>query len=633
MYNNLVSTTIPNFNAVFNNANKTEQKEEFQLYADLLTRAWKKVFEEFSKENEKGSDYIQRVAKQLTQPNAALSRMQQCWRASIQPVSSPAFEKAEKKFLEQANLIHALYAQKGSCQDIAIGPALCDFEGVSILDRETLTPEEIYYLGLKTDQVTYEKNSSFDAWALIAYRIAALAPKIKALYEGEKGEITLSFLQANGFSPVENPQPGDLVVYRSEKMHFGILNREGLVISKLGGGEKIYTHKIWQTSFGAEVLFFRKNGDTPSLSDDAEIERDLQRGIEVSEDFMRQILSGELEVKEENGFNKIENHKIFKHQDYPRLIFKMSQQHSGMEIRYRHIVQAERIRHICDLNLLYIPHVKKFQLDNSTLLAEEFMDINPTDSGIVEEHYRYSATFGETARQLALFIAKTGFYDVAPRNVPILNEEGNRRVVLLDLEHMDPSKKAAGFFGGELGCDGLVGCLFSDDQIDQVIEIANQHQIFENDTFMPAKEKRLLHILEYQTLASYYQEKGLTTGKEPIVADLDALGLDLEQKGKRYMFGLTCSVKETTMRQVAEAIIKQINQNLENMNERNSLIGKRRITLNTNYYPMFDFVHSPFVGIADKKEDRWMWQILNALKKQGHIYRIEENNYGVQLQV
>lgn len=131
-----------------------------------------------------------------------------------------------------------------------------------------------------------------------------------------------------------------------------------------------------------------------------------------------------------------------------------------------------------------IPHNQKITFNTEdgqqvVLIAEESMDINPEESVQEEFYHEYSKELDETARQLAIFVAKTGFNDVKLGNIPILNEAdgfvGPRRIALIDLEHME--SRIGGFIGGTNGSCGLIGCVSSQEQIDIVLEEARKNGV------------------------------------------------------------------------------------------------------------------------------------------------------------
>lgn len=236
----------------------------------------------------------------------------------------------------------------------------------------------------------------------------------------------------------------------------------------------------------------------------------LQGGLSVPEELealVKQVAEGQLNVNPGYNFTpmKIEKVgltftivKIFYHNLFPDFVIKIGQDTvevrgplEEMETRYKNIGQAEKICSICELDLLIIPRVKRYNFPENkcTILIEERLDFDPTDEQQEALYKKLDPTFSETARQLAIFIAESGFHDVIPRNIPIKNElpgySGNPRVVLLDLEDMNPDSKQQGFYGGR-GSYGLVGCLFSEKVIDEVIAIQRKYKISDSHCYNKA---------------------------------------------------------------------------------------------------------------------------------------------------
>jgi hypothetical protein len=250
---------------------------------------------------------------------------------------------------------------------------------------------------------------------------------------------------------------------------------------------------------------------------------ELEKGIDVSPITIAKIKSLVpmiLHLQKDIGIKYVQNHKVFQLQENPHLVFKMGvssqlddqNKHEVdgksfddaelIEYRFDNMITAKQVCLAHNLNLLVIPHAKKFTLTledrrKCVIIAEEYMNISAKESDQEEYYHTYSKDLNETARQLAVFVAKTGFHDVTPRNIPIINEAkdfvGSRRVALIDLEHLkDPIK---GFAGDNfVRSRGLIRCV-SEDQIDIVIEEAHKNG-FNSEDLDDAKEMRLKEIAE-----------------------------------------------------------------------------------------------------------------------------------------
>jgi hypothetical protein len=140
---------------------------------------------------------------------------------------------------------------------------------------------------------------------------------------------------------------------------------------------------------------------------------------------------------------------VFSLGSIPNLIFKLKRIDDGTDLseqcrlskqRFDNMVKARAVCIMNGLDLLAIPHAKKFSLSNGMILiAEERLKID-SDGNRQKEYYRYKG-LEQTVRQLVRFIAKTGFSDVTWQNIPLLDTalepppEG-RHVALVDLEEM-----------------------------------------------------------------------------------------------------------------------------------------------------------------------------------------------------
>lgn len=311
------------------------------------------------------------------------------------------------------------------------------------------------------------------------------------------------------------------------------------------------------------------------------------------------------------------------------------------------MVKAKEICLINNLGLLIIPCAKKFILNTDdnrkcVVIAEECMDINHQESAQKEFYNKYSADLYETVRQLAFFVARTGFNDVTPRNIPILNEaedyQGPRRVALIDLEHMESTIN--GFTGDGNGSCGLLRCV-AEDQIDIVIAEARKNGITISDN---DKQRRLQEIDSDKKLKKYYENKNIVTGKEPIQVDVDSLGLDLAEEGQIRVYveaenGRIKREKQTvTMRKAVEDVLKKINELIQEKSDQESMQGKRYILLNTDDDPFSQYKN---LGIPEKKfsfskeevKQLWLNRIIAAFIDKGHIFKLDKvNGHGYFIQ-
>src|SRR3989338_353064 len=200
-----------------------------------------------------------------------------------------------------------------------------------------------------------------------------------------------------------------------------------------------------------------------------DVKQKLEEGIDISQDTIEkiQVLMPKIRDRQNQDDQEIVRYtskSVFSLRSVPNLIFKSVGDADG---RVENMVKAKEVCLALQLGLLIIPHAKKFHVDGRTLIAEECFDVQQHESA-QERLYSELSWLNETTRQLATFIAKTGFSDVEWRNMPIIDDapvfQGSRRVALVDLEEMDSPE--IGIFGGGLGRRGLIRCLSSEEQID-----------------------------------------------------------------------------------------------------------------------------------------------------------------------
>lgn len=336
------------------------------------------------------------------------------------------------------------------------------------------------------------------------------------------------------------------------------------------------------------------------------------------------------------------NNLVFKLENDPKIVFKLAKSNKEkgkIEERFENMIKAKEVCLANDLGLLVIPHAKKLEIGGNTIIAEESLDFNAEESVQEEFYHIYSKDLNETVRQLAIFIAKTGFNDVTPRNIPILNEKvdfrGSRRIALIDLEYMRSSIN--GFIGDANGSCGLLHCV-SEEQIDIVMDEASKNGLVISDD---NKQRRLQEIESDKGLKQYHINKGIVTGKEPINVDVNSLGLDGLEQQEEYKKGQTI-----TLRNLTEKMINGINAAILESREEATLKRKRYVSVNISRYMelgkpdnvvclskedaekllqtnrQLGFPDPINISAEEEKKLLWFHRITNALIEKGHIFKL-----------
>lgn len=402
------------------------------------------------------------------------------------------------------------------------------YEFYPFQDRPVLTWEDHDFLGLKKEEVTPARDSAFDAaaWALLQTRNVRVAARVKDLYlsSAPLNLNGVSLLQSHGFYAMQEiPVPGDLALYRKESKvtELGVLCPDGFVMAKEKGG--LTKRLIWQINSpdGTEVTFFRGVLDAIDR-DEAVIAKRMEKDFHIPQeliDKLHQIAKGELQITHANGFKILdrgdyEPHRMFVHSDHPKHWIRMGHdtivtgREKQREKEFESYALARRVIKSCQLSQLILPKLKKFNLDGAVgkyvfLVQEVLPYVHGPDlqEALYEE---YAPRMAETARQLTVFVAETGFCRLVPYNIPILNEKegytGAPRVGLIHLGELDPNSfisKKAGIWGGD-GTYGVVGCLWDEKQIDDTIALANKYNIYTHTLF--TKQHRMLEIEQNQRL-------------------------------------------------------------------------------------------------------------------------------------
>lgn len=383
----------------------------------------------------------------------------------------------------------------------------------------------------------------------------------------------------------------------------------------------------------------------------------LEKGINISEHTISKIQHLMPKILFRKDDNEIEwlstsNNLVFKLRESPQLVFKITCSAWGvdgkgklpimfdgqMDRRFKNMIKAKEVCLARELGLLVIPQAKKFTVnvqDNKyVFIAEESLDVNADESSQEHLYYTYSKELNETIRQLAIFIAKTGFNDISWRNIPLLNEaadyDGPRRVGLIDVEYM---KNVVDGFKGDNRSRGLIKCATTESQIDAIIDEAyKQSGALTSEEAQTLKNQRLDELEFENKLRHFYEQNGIKTGREPIQVDINSLGLDLTEEGQATFLtvkkGKIKSKEQTlTLKKAVEDVISQINKLIQDTPEQASLRGKRYVFLNTSHPPLqqYNLLRLPTEKFTLNKEDVkkiWVRQIIQALLEKGHLFKL-----------
>lgn len=390
----------------------------------------------------------------------------------------------------------------------------------------------------------------------------------------------------------------------------------------------------------------------------------LEKGIDISEETISKIQGLIPKILSRQEDDEIEwlstgNNLVFKLQANPQLVFKIAPPNcfpgndklptGGSEKtieRFKNMVKAKEVCVANQLGLLIIPNAKKFNVNTQgntyIFIAEENLKVHANESYQEHLYHTHSTELNKTARQLAIFVAKTGFNDVTWRNIPILNEapkySGPRRVGLIDVEHM---KSVVNGFKGDLnGSRGLIRCATSEEQIDAIIEEARKQGVaLTSKEAQDMKQQRLDELEADKQLQRIYKQNGIVTGKEPIQVDLDSLNLDLTEEGQIRVpvadetakHGFKWEKQTITLRKVTEDVVAEINKLIQESSNTASVKGKRYIVLNTNAYPFMQYnslgiPSEKFLINEEDKKNLWLRRIIQSLVEKGHVFKLDKVN-------
>ncbi len=316
---------------------------------------------------------------------------------------------------------------------------------------------------------------------------------------------------------------------------------------------------------------------------------------------------------------------------------------------FKHMVDAERTRLMCDLDLLVVPRAKLVEVqleelinglilinyrvkDNYTriekhtikLIAQETLDINH-EQRIQEQYYHNdAASLNETIRQLTCFVCKTGFM-IKRKNAPVINNSfnektGHRKIALINLKDpeylIDGPKKVElvkeGLFWGYRG-RGLMYCVGSEEQTKIVLEEAQRYIEFgdQEALALETKKDREIELQDYKGLTEYYKKHNIKIGTKQILLEK----LDFSDYPEAGAKRLT---------QLAENVVNEINKQTKKSSERKSLKVRRHILINTNHAPFHrSTIQCP---VGTDRDFSYLEIVTKKLIELGYIYRVTMRN-------
>jgi len=374
--------------------------------------------------------------------------------------------------------------------------------------------------------------------------------------------------------------------------------------------------------------------------------KQLEEGINVSQDTMKTLTKLIPTILEKKNHDDItwyssRSNLVFSLNSAPGLVFKTHSPGAGavgangrlispkqcVEERYQNMLRAKEVCLASNLDLLVVPSAKKIYVYKYPIIAEQRLDCC-SHPGAHESFYRELDGLTPAFKQLTTFVAKTGFSDVEWRNIPIIDanpELTQRRIALVDLEAMESA--AIGIFGGGWGRRGLIRCCGTEDQINTVLEEANNHGIFpDRHSHAPdeAKASAIQEIQKYKLLQQFHQDKGLDQDPARLLAVTAAELFDADKEDAiQYDGG---NVIQYTLFGVANKIIAQINSAI-NANTSPSIKDRRFVCVKADSYETLGLHPQSYGHIsAEEEQQRWPRHIINALVDKGYLFALEDHN-------
>jgi hypothetical protein len=340
------------------------------------------------------------------------------------------------------------------------------------------------------------------------------------------------------------------------------------------------------------------------------------------------------------------NNRVFALKKFPCFVFKtwgsngytrLYSLDSNEDLLKKRFENMERARAICQqyhLDHLVIPQARSFEVKENIFIAEERIEFNcnePLQEKLYVEPYERLMT---ALRQLAQFISLSGFCDVKPENIPLLDRPNQPlKIVLVDLEHLDNSQK--GFIGEDMRNPGLIQ-LVSNHHWDVILDTSRSygHQI--TPSMLVKVENRQQ---EYKELQTFYARKGIQSGSEPLNVDINTLNLPSLAEHIIYPamplgsdFTQSTSSQMLTIDEVVQKFINYFNQKANSSGESHPHL-KRYFQFKLNQGPFY-FLYSPAVDPHPSTFLKpWIALIGARLCEQGYLFKfnlIGDDLYEVQ---
>jgi len=378
---------------------------------------------------------------------------------------------------------------------------------------------------------------------------------------------------------------------------------------------------------------------------------ELEKGFDVSQETINKItdllpkMFGGTKIPEIDVITSlfpvgVKLPKVFKLKDNPRLIFKLGfsqdikiddkiiNSKEIMDQRFKNMIKAKEICLVNDLDLLIIPKAKKINLSigeiDFSIVIEESLDFIKDEDSQAFYYQKYANELDELVRQIATFISKSGFNDVTPQNIPLMNVDekfkGPRELALIDLEHMN--NPINGFIGDleeiENNSCGLLLCI-SDNQFNLAIELAKKNGVHLSDEqIQTVKNKRLEELNKKKQLEEFYKKNKIETGKEPLKSNV------IEST---EIIGINGNLFKLTLKEAANMLIEIINDAIDNQPH------FEKISVTRNIFIPFDELKDEISLDSEVVKNHWAKPILDALVEKGSLYELKgitANGYWIQ---
>ena len=322
--------------------------------------------------------------------------------------------------------------------------------------------------------------------------------------------------------------------------------------------------------------------------------------------------------------NLLTNFTVFKTEQFPNLIFKISPDEASVQNRYRNHCYVAQVVRDNGFDRLIIPEVAVTTLSDkkgqqSAIVENELPIINGNPIELLQHYANHDKDLESAVEQMARLICKTQLTDIKPQNLPLMvnPDTGDICFALVDLDHLPNRPFAEGIFGdkaddGSQPAYGLINYFPRHaDKIAEAIRSTLPEGKFEQIEKSLQKHLETAHMImkREQDIEAFHARKGIVQGDpaipESIIDDILVKNAELRKSDDSMINSIIPSNEDT------RKIISTINDEVSSKTKSwDSLVYGREWKLTLERRP--DVIYSTYFYINEC--------LIPFLKEKGYVH-------------